>query len=45
MTAAAILLGCLALCLSLYGIHSSVRDVCLQLKKLRESLPTFTPED
>lgn len=27
--------------LALYGINMSVRDVCLQLKQLRESLPTL----
>ena len=43
--AAAILALGLALSVQLYGIHSSIRDVCLQLKKLRESLPTYTPED
>lgn len=45
MTAVAILAVGLGVCLCLFGIHSSVRDVCLQLKKLRESLPTYTPED
>lgn len=25
---------------SLYGINMSIRDICLQLKQLRESLPT-----
>ncbi|HEY1395707.1 hypothetical protein [Roseateles sp.] len=44
-TALSILAVGLALCIGLFGIHSSVRDVCLQLKKLRESLPTVSPED
>nr|WP_297529418.1 hypothetical protein [uncultured Roseateles sp.] len=45
ITPIAILAVGLALCVGLFGIHSSVRDVCLQLKKLREALPTYTPED
>lgn len=46
MTTALAILGVgLGLSIGLYGINMSVRDICLQLKKLRESLPTFTPED
>ncbi len=45
ITAIAIIAVGLGLSIGLYGINSSVRDVCLQLKKLRESLPTYTPEE
>jgi hypothetical protein len=45
IVAVAILLHGLSLSIQLYGIHLSNRDLCLQIKKLRESLPTFTPED
>jgi hypothetical protein len=44
-TAIAVIAVGLAISIGLFGIHSSVRDICLQLKKLRESLPTYTPED
>lgn len=38
-TAIAILAVGLAVAIGLYGIHSSLRDICLQFKQLRESLP------
>lgn len=47
LTAIAVAICGLAVTLAvvLYGINMSVRDICLQLKQLRESLPLASSED